>query len=94
MIKPHRIVEIDLNELVECYDPSCPLDSPVYKTQCITFKLAKIVAGINSSVTTTKVISDQTAPYCLRIKRQYRHKSTQAFRNKIAKEMRLIRLAA
>jgi hypothetical protein len=89
-----KMIAVELKDLVECYDPACPLDSPVYKTQCTTFNLAKIISGINSSVTTTQVISDQTAPYCLRIRRQYRHKSTQAFRNKVAAEMRAIRSAA
>jgi hypothetical protein len=94
MMKRQRIVEIELNELAECYDPTSPLDSPVYKAQCITFKLAKVVSGISSSVTTTQAVSDQVAPYCLRIKPQYRHKTTQAFRNKIAAEMRAIRAAS
>lgn len=89
-----KTVEIELKDLIECYDPSSPLDSPVYKTQCATFKLAKHITGINSSVTTTQVISDQTAPYCLRIKREYRHKETQAFRDCVAREMRRLRQAA
>lgn len=67
--------------------------SPVYKAQVASFTVAKELAGNHANVSTMDDFTAQRAPFCLRIKKEYRHASTQQFRNLVAQRLRVDRKA-
>ena len=61
----------------------------VYKTQCKTYAIACDVT--KNYFNATSIESSFKPPFCLRIVKQYRTKEMQAFRDKIACDVKLIR---
>ena len=66
----------------------------IYEVQCYTSEVARNMTGDHRQVTSTREAFTQQPPFCLRVVKPYRTANTQAFRDKVAQEVRNIRLRA
>jgi len=62
------------------------MNSSVYKVQCKTFSLARELA--NDYRNATPMDACMKPPFCLRVVKEHRLPSMQAFRDKVAREIR------
>ena len=75
-------------DLLGRFNTSAMLFTPTatYKAMCVTTRIAREISGVRGDVCTYSALFD--SPYCLRIVRAYRTPAVQAYRDRIAFEIR------
>ena len=62
-----------------------PWKTPTYNAQCITARIASLIAESNPHANVTLITAALKPPYCLRVVPAYRTDEMQIFRNKVAR---------
>lgn len=66
-----------------------PFSTPTYRAQVKTAAVAWLMIPGSTNVTKGNVLDMMhTTPYCLRLRKAYRTEADQAFRDKVAQEVR------
>ena len=69
--------------------PAEPWHTPIYLSQCFTFRIARDITNTRHNVTTGE--EAHRPPFCLRLRPAYRTPAVQAFRDTVAHEARRAR---